>query len=260
MTMTPLMWMWILSIAGALAFFGAGALAASRRATRVTAIAPPLARALSEVAALDDDRRRLADELTKMSRELSEVRHARPGATDDPSRVIEIDTLKRRLAEAEELREENARLRTQSARARDLATRVSVLETELAKARTIARASVSANVVPSRRSVAARPTQRLATSPGTASLDALVTEMRADPKVKSAVISDELGLLVAGAGEGAETMAALGGYLAGVGVRAQGLLHMDAAARIVVEDDHGQVLTATRLDGAPLVAVTLSRP
>jgi len=259
-TVSPLLWVWILSITGALAFFAAGALAASRRAVHTAGVAPPLARALSEVAALDDDRKRLSDELTRMSRELSEVRRAMPADTDE-ARDAEIASLKRQLSEAGELRDENARLRGQVGRARDLAHRVAVLEGELAKARTGARAAPpvhAAPLAPVRRTASARATQRLATSPALSTLDDLLADMRADPNVKAAVVSDELGLLVAGGGEGAETMAALGGYLSGVGVRAQGLLHMDTTARVVVEDDHGHVLTATKLVGAPLVAVTLS--
>ncbi|HTJ44437.1 MAG TPA: hypothetical protein VL463_20175 [Kofleriaceae bacterium] len=246
----PLTWLWVLSVAGALAFFSAGALIVG---VRRRAIAPPLARALGEVAALDDDRKRLADEVTRLSHELAESRRAR----EEPSaRVVEVDSLKRRLAEAEELREENAKLRAISSRTRDLAQRVNVLESELAKAR---RAAPPSPPNPASSARSARPTARLPTSPALDTLDALVSELRRDPKVAAAVISDEIGLLVAGGGDGAETMAALGGYLAGVGVRAQGLLHLDAASRIIVEDDHGKILTATRLAGAPLVAVTLAR-
>jgi predicted regulator of Ras-like GTPase activity (Roadblock/LC7/MglB family) len=231
--LSPLVWMWILSIAGALAFFGAGALVA-RRPKPAKA---PLERALSEVAALDEDRKRLADEVTRLWHELSEVKRVQPAATSPGAKDVELDLLRRRVAEAGELREENARLRAQV--------------TQMRKA-------PAPPPVPHPR-VRPRATARLETQPALATLDAVVAELRADPNVSSAVISDELGLLVAGGGDGAETMAALGGYLAGVGARAQGLLHLDAASRVTVEDDHGKVLTATRLPGAPLVAVTLAR-
>jgi predicted regulator of Ras-like GTPase activity (Roadblock/LC7/MglB family) len=250
-----LAWLWILSGAGALAFFAAGALLAARRASHAHAMAPPLARALSEVAALDDDRRRLGDEVTRLTHELGEARRRQRAPTDEVTTQTEVDATRLRLAEAEELKEENARLRAQVARARELATRAAALEGELAKAR---RALQAAPAAPPVRAVA-RQTARLSTSPALGTLDAIIAELRADPRIAAAVISDELGLLVAGGGEGAETMAALGGYLAGVGARAQGLLKLDAMSRIIVEDDHGKVLTATRLAGAPLVAVTVSK-
>jgi predicted regulator of Ras-like GTPase activity (Roadblock/LC7/MglB family) len=234
MDLSPLTWMWILSIAGALAFTGLGALGAS--AARRAAAAQPLARALAEVAALDDDRRKLADEVMRLSEELAEQLRAHPPADEGAARNVELELLRRRAAEAEELRLENERLRTQ-----------------LAQARTAIHAA------PPARHRVPRATGRLATQPAIETLDGILAQLRADPNVASAVISDELGLLVAGGGAGAETMAALGGYLAGVGARAQGLLHLDAAARVIVEDDHGKVLTATRLPGAPLVAVTLAR-
>jgi predicted regulator of Ras-like GTPase activity (Roadblock/LC7/MglB family) len=235
--LSPLTWMWILSIAGALAFFAAGVLAA-RRGKRV-----PLERALSEVSALGEDRQRLADEVTRLWHELSEVKRARP-PSDPGAKDVELDLLRRRVAEAGELREENARLRAQL--------------TQLRKAPPPPAPAPAPKHV-SHPHVMPRAPVRLATQPALAQLDGIVAELRRDPNVASAVISDEMGLLVAGGGDGAETMAALGGYLAGVGVRAQDLLHLDAAARVIVEDDHGKVLTATRLPGAPLVAVTLAR-
>src|SRR5262249_1441779 len=158
-----------------------------------------LQRALSEVAALGEDRQRLSDEVTRLWHELSEVKRARPSTDPPGAKEVELELLRRRVAEAGELREENARLRPQL--------------TQLRKA-------------PPKRS--ARASGRFATQPALAQLDGLVAELRSDPNVASAVISDEMGLLVAGGGDGAETMAALGGYLAGVGARAQGLLHLDA--------------------------------
>ena len=236
--MTPVTWMWILSIAGALAFAGAGAVAAltARRA----AAAAPLARARGEIAALDDDRRRLADEVARLSHELGLAKRARPPTDDHAMRNVELELLRRRVAEAEDLRVENERLRVQ-----------------LAQAKTAVR-NAPPPAGPARHRVP-RASGRLPTQPALEALDGILAQLRSDPHVASAVISDETGLLVAGSGAGAEIMAALGGYLAGVGARAEGLLHLEPAMRVTVEDDHGKVLTAMRLPGAPLVAVTLAR-
>ena len=105
-----------------------------------------------------------------------------------------------------------------------------------------------------------------AASPPPATLDdggpeALLRRLRADDHVDSAVVSDELGLLVAGTGEGAEELAALGGFLAGVGDRARQLGGLGTPTRVVIEDDRHTTLTAVHVagPGAPLVAVTVRR-
>jgi len=87
----------------------------------------------------------------------------------------------------------------------------------------------------------------------------LLRRLRADRGVDTAVVSDELGLLVAGGGERAEELAALGGFLAGVGDRARQLGGLGTPTRVVIEDDRHTTLTATHVPGAPLVAVTVRR-
>lgn len=99
----------------------------------------------------------------------------------------------------------------------------------------------------------------LAASLASGGLDGLVRQLSSDPRFGAAVISDELGLLVAGGGERAEELAALGGYLAGVGDRASQLADLGAPTRIVVEDDRNATLTAVHLPGGSLIAITISR-
>lgn len=94
---------------------------------------------------------------------------------------------------------------------------------------------------------------------GAAGPDELLRRISADAGVHSAVVSDELGLLVAGSGERAEELAALGGFLAGVGDRARQLGGLGTPTRVVIEDDRHTTLTAIHVPGAPLVAVTVRR-
>jgi hypothetical protein len=94
---------------------------------------------------------------------------------------------------------------------------------------------------------------------GASGPDELLRRISADAGVHSAVVSDELGLLVAGGGERAEELAALGGFLAGVGDRARQLGGLGTPTRVVIEDDRHTTLTAIHVPGAPLVAVTVRR-
>lgn len=94
---------------------------------------------------------------------------------------------------------------------------------------------------------------------GAAGPEELLRRLRADRGVHTAVVSDELGLLVAGGGERAEELAALGGFLAGVGDRARQLGGLGTPTRVVIEDDRHTTLTASHVPGAPLVAVTVRR-
>ncbi len=241
--MTPLTWMWLLSITGALAFFGAGALLHRRRVPTDATLAP-------ELIALEQDRAQLADEVARLSRELGELR--RPVRPERDSAVVfDVEALRRRVADADELRQENVELRAEATRARNLAARVTALEGELEAARQSGLAAAA-------RATAGGPRIRLATVPAVSALDGLVADLRATPGVTAAVVSDDLGLLVAGGGELAEALAALGGLLVGVGGHAGELVALGAPVRVVVEDERGTTVSATRLAGAQLVAVTLS--
>ena len=262
--MTPLTWLAVASFTGALLFFAAGLLVARSRADAIRAA---LGRAQTELAATradlavhGDDRRRLADEVMRLTAALGVATRpppppspAPPAAGHPTAAAAELDVLRRRLADLDEVRQENARLRTAVSRARDLEIRLSAADRELAELRHQAR---SAQAAPR------RPTGsgllRVAATSGV-SYDALVAQLARDPRVSAAVVSDDLGLLVAGTGEDAEALAAVGGYLSGVGERAQSLVALGMPTRVVVEDDRGASISATRLVGGPLVAVTLTR-
>jgi hypothetical protein len=80
------------------------------------------------------------------------------------------------------------------------------------------------------------------------------------PRAAGGVIADDLGLLVAGDHQSGVALAAVGGYLHGVGNRMREFLGFNPAARILVEDDAGNSVTATPMPGASaqLVAVVVT--
>ncbi len=258
--MTPATWLVVLSIAGAAVFFVAGLLAARARAA---ADGRALASLQAEHAVALEDRHRLGDEVLRLAAAARAVGTAAPTpATSMPAlaplapagpSAYELDVMRRRLVDAGELEAENARLRAAAVDATALRTRTAELEGELA--------TVSRRAAATQLGVRQGPgAAALAATMSRGGLEGLVRHLASDPQVSAAVVSDELGLLVAGTGAGAEEMAAAGGYLAGVGDRTRALTHLGAAARIVVEDEDGATVTATRLPGAPLVAITMTRP
>jgi|GEM_PF-3142957 len=260
--MTPATWLLVLSVAGALAFFFAGALA-TRARPGPAEVARELASLRSEHAVALDDRHRLGDEVLRLT---AAVRGAALSSTAAPTPATsmpalapagpspsELDVMRRRLADVAELEADNARLRSATTESATARARIVELERELANV-THRAAAAQLGV----RQVAGAAA--LAATMSRTGLEGLVRQLRADPQVAAAVVSDELGLLVAGTGAGAEEMAAAGGYLAGVGDRTRMLTHLGAAARIVVEDEDGATVTATRLPGGPLVAITVTRP
>jgi len=256
------LWTWVLSIGGALLFFAAGA-----------AVWRP--RAAGDVQ-LESDRDTLSEEVTRLRRELSGVIRrpvepavetestemttaiaiatatARSGLVPiiDPDVAVELDGLRRRAADADEIRQENVALRAAANRADGMARRIAELERELELARREGLAARQSRPLP------AKVPRRKATE--TTAVVALLEDVSRTPGVTSAVIADDLGLLVAGSGDHAVAMAAVGGYLAGVGARTRDLVGMTETTRIVVEDDAGLAIAATPLPGSTLIAVTAS--
>lgn len=260
--MSPASWLLVLSLTGAAAFFLAGHLAARARGAPASALRE-LSSLRSEHAVALDDRHRLGDEVLRLTAAVRAAAHTSVPAAATPAQSMpalplplspyDIDVMKRRLADAAEVEAENARLRAASSDSASLRARVGELERELA---TVSRRATATQLGVKQGPGAAA----LAATMSRGGLEGLVRHLAADPSVSAAVVSDELGLLVAGAGEGAEEMAAAAGYLAGVGDRTGALTHLGTATRIVVEDEQGAQVTATRLPGSPLVAITVTRP
>jgi predicted regulator of Ras-like GTPase activity (Roadblock/LC7/MglB family) len=245
---TPIAWMWTLSTAGALLFFAAGMLA--RRMPRAAGGGDYVRR-------LEADRALLADEVARLSRErpgpaTSIAAPTGPVPVMDRESSVEHDRLRRRAADMDEITRENDTLRTAAAGAEALKARVAELEREVDFLR---HEQLTARVS---RPVPARVPRRAPTAPS--ALEALLTELQSGPGVTGGVIADDLGLLVAGDHQSGVALAAVGGYLHGVGNRMREFLGFNPAARILVEDDAGNSVTATPMPGASaqLVAVVVT--
>jgi hypothetical protein len=96
-----------------------------------------------------------------------------------------------------------------------------------------------------------------------AALQALVENEIGSGRAKSAVIADELGLLVVSSGvvdQYGDALAAFGAYLADFGTKTRDLLPLCALRQVVVRDDRDTTLTVQPLaaDDAGLALVTLT--
>jgi predicted regulator of Ras-like GTPase activity (Roadblock/LC7/MglB family) len=95
---------------------------------------------------------------------------------------------------------------------------------------------------------------------GGKALQALVEDLATRGAIRAVVIADELGLVVAAAGEQADEMAAAGVVIARAGAQARQLLPVGKLRRIVVEDEDDVALTVRPLDleDGTLCLVTLA--
>ena len=246
--MTPIVWMWVLSVSGAFLFFAAGILV--RRSPQTVGSTEHLRR-------LEADRALLADEVARLSRERPPAQTVNAAPTGpvpvfDREVAVELDTLRRRAADMDELTRENDALRTTAASADQLRHRVTELEREVDFLRHEQLTARTGRPVPP------HVHRRAGTAPS--ALEALLQDLGTGPGVTGAVIADDLGLLVAGSAQTGVALAAVGGYLVGVGARMREFLGFQAAARILVEDEDGNSVTATPMPGASaqLVAVVVT--
>lgn len=157
----------------------------------------------------------------------------------------------------EELRHENARLRQTE---EELARVKRELSNLVAQARDLrAQVYASKSVPPPKKRVSSPP--KISTLSG--ALQSIVDSETRSSSVKSAVIADELGLLVAASGASSEygdALAALGAYLADVGTKTRDVLPLHEVRQVVVRDDRDMTLTVRPLvsDDPGLALVTLS--
>jgi predicted regulator of Ras-like GTPase activity (Roadblock/LC7/MglB family) len=169
--------------------------------------------------------------------------------------ALELEALRGRVADAEALRADNAVLRAAADQCDSLSSRISELEAELQIARASAFAAAPAP--------AARPPAppRLRAVPETSteqSLQQVIDRVARLPGVRAVALADDLGLLVAGAGDHGTALAAYGGFLAGVGVRAREHLPLGGLRRCAIEDENATTICVSPLRGAPLMLVTMS--
>lgn len=168
--------------------------------------------------------------------------------------ALSQESLRARDRQLEQLREE--------------ATRLHIVEQELNRTqRELEAEREQARVLRSQAFVARppsiRPSSPVAVSAHVRSLQSIVDTETRMGRAKSAVIADELGLLVAASGatnEYGDALAAMGAYLTGVGVKTRGILPLNEVSQVVVRDDHDVILTVRPLaaDDPGLALVTLA--
>ncbi|HEX4353687.1 MAG TPA: hypothetical protein VHZ95_12245 [Polyangiales bacterium] len=167
------------------------------------------------------------------------------------------ESLRSRDTQLEQLREETVRLRRVEVELERSKRELS----ELAEQTRSLRAEAYASHRP--------PTIRRSERPATIStrgnaLQLIVDDETEHRGARSAVIADELGLLVAASGVGieyGEALAAFGAYLADVGTRTRDMLPLQELRQVVVRDDHDMTLTvrplATEDPGLALVTLAI---
>jgi predicted regulator of Ras-like GTPase activity (Roadblock/LC7/MglB family) len=259
--MTPLAWSWLLSLAGAALFFAAGAAFRLRR----LAVVP-----FAERDALERELAQRTAERQQLFRELEIERSARLTPTEQPiidtSGVTDSQTaglrhelaliqdqLSRREQQLEQLRNENVRLQALEEDLGHTKREIAVLNEQTR----VLRAQAFVSAPPRPRS----PTPMLSTT-GRALQTIVDTETRLG-RAKSAVIADELGLLVAASSatnEYNDALAALGAYLADVGSKTRDILPLRKLRQVIVCDDHNVILTVRPLptEDPGLALVTLA--
>lgn len=261
--MTPLMSVWLASLAGALSFFTAGFFLARRAHGEAAAadesvpprVPPPVVEPPSKAAAADT----VEPDLAALRSEVSELRgalreaHAREQAGAD----LELEAV-RRLGELERLRDENAALRRDARAAAADRRRLAEVERELRELRELP--SRSSVVAPLPRLPAGTAPPPAPGEPGstTDQLSTLLHRLRGT-NTRGIALSDEIGLPIVGLGDDASPLAALSGYLADIGRKARDFLPLGQLRRVIVEDENDTTITTCPQGGDRAMAlVTLT--
>jgi hypothetical protein len=210
-----------------------------------------LEQARADAAAARDE----LDAASARARELDEALAARTDSLRDLA--TEHEQLKGRLRDADALRAEYVRLKTNETEREFLKAEVARLEQELATTRAAALGAVAAR--PPR---SARGTTRPGTRP-TGSIGeslASVLDRFADTGTRSIAIGDPQGFVLASSGDDGLGLAAHAAQLAETAARATQLLPVGAPAAIEVIDDHGARLSVWTftVDGDRLLLASLS--
>ncbi|MET0386330.1 MAG: hypothetical protein ABW321_10250, partial [Polyangiales bacterium] len=194
-----------------------------------------LDRATERLQEADAERTRLADQIARLDTEGQ-------AAALQQELSLTRETLNARDAQLEQLREESVRLKAVEA---DLERSKRELG-ELAEQTRLLRAEAYA----SRRPPAKRPERPATISTRGDALQLIVDDETEHGGARSAVIADELGLVVAASGvvgEYGDALAAFGAYLADVGTRTRDVLPLHEVRQVVVRDDHDTTLTVRPL-------------
>jgi hypothetical protein len=271
--MTPLVWSWLLSLTAAGLFFTAGAAYVAWR----TPLQAALRDALDRCAAVERELTQRTAERQQLFRELEIERSARlaqhdqtAGSAADLTNATDLgltqelafarEQLAHRDAQIEELRQKTVLLRALEDELALAKREIGALheQTRLLRAQAFASKPSAAGARPR------VPTPTLSATGRT--LQTIVDAETRLGRAKSAVIADELGLLVAASttsnanSEYNDALAALGAYLAEFGSRTQDILPLRNLRQVIVRDDQDVTLTVRPLamDDPGLALVTLA--
>jgi chromosome segregation ATPase len=198
-----------------------------------------------------------ADQLARAeadARELVERSKAeeatRLGAHQRELALVE-DRLRLLRAEHETARDEVTALRGQAEEVRRLSEELAGAQAEVRRLQALGFASAAPRWRAAGEAPVAAPGEHLTEALQAAVRDALGTG------ASSAVVSDEQGLVIAGAGEHAEALAAIGALLLQLSERAEGLLPVQGLASARVTDVNGATVEAKGFTEGPMLLVTL---
>lgn len=283
--MTPLVSVWIASLAGATLFFAAGFFLAHRahgEAAAVDEVAPPrvpppVVEPLSEAVAastvdpdlaalraqVSDLRSALRDARMReqghadLEREVLRLRSARAGTEREvrAELALELEAGRRKLDELDQLRDENAALRRDASAAAADRERLTDVERELRELR--ARSSVVAPLprLPS----GTAPPRAPGASRSTADQLSMLLHRLHGKNMRGIALSDEIGLPIVGLGDDTSPLAAFSGYLADIGRKARDFLPLGQLRRVIVEDENDTTITTCPQTGESAMAlVTLT--
>jgi predicted regulator of Ras-like GTPase activity (Roadblock/LC7/MglB family) len=222
--MTPALWAWLVSSAGALLFFAAGGLLTLR---------------VSSARARDRER-------AELERALAERERLRGAEAEAEEQRLVLATIAR---ERDRLRASQAAIEQTAREANARADQAFRDLTEVVEQLRVKRG----------RDAAQRPSVPDGGARGEV-LEAMLERETRGRGYAGAVISDGLGLVVAASGEHAEALAAYGAFLLGVGKRARAALPLRELRKLTLQDEIDGVLTVRPI-AAPddeLALVTLA--
>ena len=228
----------------------------------------PLSRTSIELQQMEDELTQLRHDCTEQAKALTQAERAASHSQAElarlSGRMLELSERSEAAKVSAELEQELASTK-ESLRARDaelhdlraMRAKLQTVEGQLSKAQTeVTRLAEEARTLRSRAFKASEPTpdaaaarKRAVDSKGHV-LQALVDAEVQTGRAKTAVIADELGLLVAAGGvteDYAESLAAVGSYLVDISVKLQDMLPMCAISQVIVRDDQDLTVSARPL-------------
>jgi hypothetical protein len=285
--MTPLLSIWIASLAGAVLFFAAGFLLARRylgEAAAVDAVipprvpppvvesSPPIAAADPALQANNAALRQQVDELRNALRDARireqghadierELHHLRLEHTDFELTTrrqvsVELEVAARQLGEVERLREENASLRRQLVDAAEAGDKLARAESELGQLRA---RSVVGTAPPRPPRPASSPLRAAHQRSTSEQLSVLLSRLRSRG-TRAIALADEVGLPIVGIGDDSGSLAAFAGYVTDVGRKTREFLPLGPLRRVTVEDENDSTVTTCALAAgdAHIALITLT--